>query len=381
MSENLDKAVAGRGRIHLLIVPKYNILQQIVESLALALHKKGRKFVYLALLGRFEFPSGSVYQVSVVDSKQSIGRFLGYSLAGVEFHPTCAEFMAPPLYDLARQVLCSRVRDQSGVHPSSDAAQYTCNQLGESEFSMSTSHVSDIMPTPLLKLFSTTSHFKPLVHFAWWICKSHLADEFQQNAARITPETATYFKIWNSQLRQRYGYEVIENWAQRFVKGSAAKMYWGDDRKLTIRSSSRGVAIEFPSSYRTVTEQRYPKPNGGRRTLPAFYTSLNKYWVWSNGEIAPPDTMNQSHLQNTAKLLRESHSNIQGQCSELLGNMRAHFRNSPQVCAKIDALWGEMLTVPVEQMYPVLLTLMKHVGDTDPPAAYDPKDIAPLDVL
>lgn len=368
MIENLLKAVGGLGRVHLLVLPKYVILKGVVNELKEMLEGSKVKCVFKPSENSFYFPSGSIYKLGVVESKFDLHRYQGYVLASVEFHHTFQSHVGSDLYNLARHTLSFNVRDQSGVHSRSDAAQYNCNQLGESRFSMSTAQIVQLMPKELLRLFETNTPFKPLVHFAWWVSRERMDSATRQRAARIDsmPGAENYFKIWATRARNHFCRLIIEQWASRFVRGEAAATYWRNESSSVIEQSM----------YKSST---YARPNGGRRTLPAFYTSLNKYWVRSTGEIVPPDTMNQGHLKNSAKLLRESHSNVQGQCSELLGNMRAHFRNSPSVCAKIDALLHEMLAVPVEQMYPVLLTLAKHLGDVDPPPVYDPKDIGNLD--
>jgi hypothetical protein len=105
----------------------------------------------------------------------------------------------------------------------------------------------------------------------------------------------------------------------------------------------------------------YPKPNGGNRILPSIYNQLRKWWMRANGVCQEPHEMNDGHLDNTLTLLRESHGNVIARSTELLGKMANHFRNQPDIVAKLEALCLEMQKVDVDDMYPVFTILAKEL--------------------
>lgn len=97
----------------------------------------------------------------------------------------------------------------------------------------------------------------------------------------------------------------------------------------------------------------YPKPNGGKRILPSIYTHIKKWWMRANGVTVEVVDMNDGHLENTMKLLQESHGNVIAKSTELLGKMANHFHNQPAVVQQLEDLCMAMQKVEVDAMYPI----------------------------
>ena len=106
----------------------------------------------------------------------------------------------------------------------------------------------------------------------------------------------------------------------------------------------------------------YAKPNGGHRMLPSGYTQLRTYWIRGSGQKQLISTMNEGHLGNTLKLLKESHGNVVGRSTQLLGKMHRHFGNQPTIQAKLIELLKLMEQVEVDQMYPIFGTLAQELA-------------------
>lgn len=101
----------------------------------------------------------------------------------------------------------------------------------------------------------------------------------------------------------------------------------------------------------------YPKPNGGKRILPSIYTRIKKWWMRANGVTVEVVDMNDGHLENTMKLLQESHGNVIAKSTELLGKMANHFHNQPAVVQQLEDLCMAMQKVEVDAMYPIFKEL------------------------
>lgn len=101
----------------------------------------------------------------------------------------------------------------------------------------------------------------------------------------------------------------------------------------------------------------YPKPNGGKRILPSIYTRIKKWWMRANGVTVEVVDMNDGHLENTMKLLQESHGNVIAKSTELLGKMANHFHNQPAVVQQLEDLCIAMQKVDVDAMYPIFKEL------------------------
>jgi hypothetical protein len=101
----------------------------------------------------------------------------------------------------------------------------------------------------------------------------------------------------------------------------------------------------------------YLKPNGGNRILPPFYASLENMWVRSNGMPCDPAYMNDGHIENTLKLLQESHGNLIGRSTSILGKMHRHFGNLPEIRSALEQLCIAMQKVEVNEIYPVFEVL------------------------
>ena len=101
----------------------------------------------------------------------------------------------------------------------------------------------------------------------------------------------------------------------------------------------------------------YPKPNGGKRIIPSIYTRIKKWWMRANGVTVQVQDMNDGHLENTMKLLHESHGNVIAKSTELLGKMANHFHNDPYIVQDLENLCRRMQTVEVDSMYPIFKEL------------------------
>jgi hypothetical protein len=97
----------------------------------------------------------------------------------------------------------------------------------------------------------------------------------------------------------------------------------------------------------------YGRPNGGHRILPSQYTGLRHNWVRSEGLQVMPSRMNNGHLENTLKLLKESHLNLIGRSNEFLGKLCKHLQNQPELCEKIEQLAKSIELLDVDDVYPV----------------------------
>lgn len=111
----------------------------------------------------------------------------------------------------------------------------------------------------------------------------------------------------------------------------------------------------------------YERPNGGQRTLPSVYGRLrgNK-WMRANGVIQDVEDMNDGHIENTLKLLQESHGNIQAKATSLLGKMHRHYQNQPEIQRRLEELCHLMEQVEVHQMYPIFGTLAQEQASRKP---------------
>lgn len=101
----------------------------------------------------------------------------------------------------------------------------------------------------------------------------------------------------------------------------------------------------------------YPKPNGGHRILPSIYTRIREWWMRANGVTVQVQDMNDGHLENTMKLLHESHGNLIARSTELLGKMANHFHRDKVIVAKLEDLCREMQRVDVDDLYPIFKDL------------------------
>jgi hypothetical protein len=103
----------------------------------------------------------------------------------------------------------------------------------------------------------------------------------------------------------------------------------------------------------------YPAPNGGNRMLPSLYCELRLTWVRADKTVVKPEAMNTGHLQNSLKLLNESHGNVVARATDLLGKMARHFQNSPGIVHMLTELCEAMQSVDVDEMYPIFDTLVE----------------------
>jgi len=111
----------------------------------------------------------------------------------------------------------------------------------------------------------------------------------------------------------------------------------------------------------------YERPNGGQRTLPSVYGRLRgNDWMRANRAMQSIDEMNDGHLENTLKLLLESHGNIQAKTTTLLGKMWHHYQNQPEIQRRLEELCLLMQKVEVHEMYPIFGTLAREQASRVP---------------
>ena len=93
------------------------------------------------------------------------------------------------------------------------------------------------------------------------------------------------------------------------------------------------------------------------RILPSIYTRLHEAigpgnWLRGNRVVQRISTMNDGHLENSLKLLNESHGNLVAKATELLGRMGKHFKE-PDLQKSLEASCLAMQKTDVSTLYPV----------------------------
>lgn len=152
--------------------------------------------------------------------------------------------------------------------------------------------------------------------------------------------------------------ESIRHKGSATYAADAMRILGGKTVHIIHDMQERGLHIE----QRVIGGMLYAKPNGGNRMLPSMYGQLRTYWVRGSGQKQIIATMNEGHLDNTLKLLKESHGNVIGRSSQLLGKMHRHFQNQPNIRAKLEELLKLMEQVEVDQMYPIFGTLAQELA-------------------
>ncbi len=102
----------------------------------------------------------------------------------------------------------------------------------------------------------------------------------------------------------------------------------------------------------------YSKPNGGHRILPSVYCRIHgPFWLRANKiEVAITD-MNDGHLKNTLALLMESHGNLLGKATELLGKISHHFVHFPDILQALETACLLIQQADIEDVYPIFTPL------------------------
>lgn len=169
-------------------------------------------------------------------------------------------------------------------------------------------------------------------------------------------------------------YTTFAEYGRDRGKSVAAKMV----QEAYDRAFPNAKLTEFRSAYPQIThvwidevskmnKMLYDPPNGGQRTLPSVYGRLrgNK-WMRANGVIQDVEDMNDGHIENTLKLLQESHGNIQAKATSLLGKMHRHYQNQPEIQRRLEELCHLMEQVEVHQMYPIFGTIAQEQASRKP---------------
>lgn len=121
------------------------------------------------------------------------------------------------------------------------------------------------------------------------------------------------------------------------------------------------IKVWFEESANFTPSMLYEKPNGGQRTLPSVYGRLRgNGWMRANRVMQPIEEMNDGHLENTLKLLMESHGNLQAKSTSILGKLWRHYQNQPEIQQRLEELCLMMQKVEVHEMYPIFATLAKE---------------------
>lgn len=153
------------------------------------------------------------------------------------------------------------------------------------------------------------------------------------------------------------GLAAAANWPQRSAKPEIQVQYHGspgDSEHVHALLKQAITKVDVPTDANGMC---YPKPNGGKRILPSIYTRIKKWWMRANGVTVEVVDMNDGHLENTMKLLQESHGNVIAKSTELLGKMANHFHNQPAVVQQLEDLCMAMQMVEVDAMYPIFKEL------------------------
>jgi hypothetical protein len=129
-------------------------------------------------------------------------------------------------------------------------------------------------------------------------------------------------------------------------------------------------------------EMLYPKrtdATAGKRILPSTYGRLTTVWLRGSGLTQSISTMNDGHLDNTVKLLLESHTNLVDRSCELLGKMHRHFQNSPQIQELLEQLCSLIQKEDVDDVYPIFKALTAEIASRKPEVVVNFEDQRDLD--
>lgn len=161
----------------------------------------------------------------------------------------------------------------------------------------------------------------------------------------------------------------------RFLKAKTDEMpaYWRRlgwiDRKENVEYMLSCGLIE-PSYPRVKVFIRPPHtsaplhepPNGGQRRLPLQYNELTTQWLRANGHFEDPCNMDVDHLRNCLNLLKESHQNHMAGATAVLGKIEMYFGSRPSIAQAAANLCHEIMTVDVEEMYPIWTVLSNELA-------------------
>lgn len=129
-------------------------------------------------------------------------------------------------------------------------------------------------------------------------------------------------------------------------------------RQVIGPADAQRLVGEFRAAYGHL----YAPPNGGKRILPSMYTRLKKQWVRSNGQRVDPKDMNVGHLENTLKLLKESHGNAVAKATDLLGRFEYHFGEHEGLTEDLKKMCLKMQKIEVDQLYPIFKVLAAELA-------------------
>lgn len=154
--------------------------------------------------------------------------------------------------------------------------------------------------------------------------------------------------------------------------------------KTTFGTADMESFVRSPLHYRRMVEQSiehgikiHVSRVNRNRMLPSAYTRMNRTastWVRSSGKLQPINTMNKGHLENSLKLLKESHGNVVARATDLLGRMSMHFGNQSEIKALLEILCLKMQKVEVDDMYPIFDALAKELKKREVPPEVDIDD-------
>lgn len=153
-------------------------------------------------------------------------------------------------------------------------------------------------------------------------------------------------------------HRMSKGWLIKHYSDRWAVIRYLEDREILSQAEVQALIIpQRDMGPDGVHRKVYMQPNGGQRILPPQYTGLRDTWVRSNLMSKSPDEMNDGHLENTLKLLNESHGNLVAKATLMLGTMSKHFVNCVEVRNALEVLCVLMQKTDVEEVYPVWTAL------------------------
>lgn len=97
------------------------------------------------------------------------------------------------------------------------------------------------------------------------------------------------------------------------------------------------------------------------RMLGVAYTELSGMWKRGNGQYVDPTKMNSGHLENSIKLLNESHGNVVAKACMMLGAIHGMFKSVTGIREYTESLCIQLQKVDVSRIYPIFDVLVDEL--------------------
>lgn len=145
-----------------------------------------------------------------------------------------------------------------------------------------------------------------------------------------------------------------------------------EDEKFATREIAQRYRRDHPNivtvwdrSDRTSQYAICPMPhhgpsNGGTRILPLHYRNLTDKWLRANGEEVKIEEMNDGHLENSIKLIVESHKNLIARIQWELGTLHAYLESWHHQDS-IESMSKFVDTMDVEHVYPIFKVMTREL--------------------